>query len=208
MTSCPEPVRRFPHAAIIGGAIAVWVLALGVGTHQLLMFSSTPAVVSAGLERWPDSLVTSAPGAKPLLVMFLHPHCACSRASISELAVVMAAARGALDGRVYLLRISGAEEGWEQTDLLRSVRRVPGVEAIIDVDGLAARDLRATVSGETSLYAVDGRRVFHGGLTAARGHEGDNAGSRSVLAWLANPIQPPRTTPVYGCYLHESVAGS
>lgn len=207
MTSSPASVRRYPDAAIIGIAITAWVLALGVGAHQLMVFSSTPAVVSAGLERWPASLAASA-RRKPLLVMFLHPHCACSRASISELAGVMAAARGALDARVYVLRVSGAEEGWAQTDLVESVRRIPGVEAIADFDGLAARDLRATVSGETSLYAPDGRRVFHGGLTAARGHEGDNAGTRSVLAWLANPARSPRTTPVFGCYLHESEASS
>ena len=150
-----------------------WFFVLGLGFHKLMVFSSTPAIVTAGPERWPLSLAASAPRAKPLLVMFVHPQCACSRASISELANVLAEAHGRLDARVYILRIPGAEQGWEETDLLRSARRIPGVEVITDVGGVAARHLSATVSGEASLYAPDGRRVFHGGLTAARGHEGD-----------------------------------
>jgi hypothetical protein len=50
------------------------------------------------------------------------------------------------------------------------------------------------------LYNAAGALLFSGGITAARGHEGDNAGREMVLAHLA-ANDAGRRAPVFGCPL-------
>ena len=50
--------------------------------------------------------------------------------------------------------------------------------------------------------------TFSGGITAARGHQGDNDGRRSVLASLAGTATGLPMTPVFGCYIHPSTEGT
>jgi hypothetical protein len=198
----PNDARRLRIALMM--AASVWSLAVGYGLHSLLAYSYTPANTRPAVNEWPPALRESGPRSRPLLVMFVHPHCACSNASVSELAVLMAAVRGRVDARVYGVRVAGADAGWTDTELLHAAERIPGVTVSVDAEGAIARELGASVSGETLLYAADGRRAFRGGLTAARAHEGDNPGRHAVLELLAHPDLPARETPVFGCYLHGS----
>lgn len=139
-----------------------------------------------------------------MLVMFAHPKCPCSRASIQELAVLMARSNGALHARVYFYRPAGTEAGWERTDLWRSAASIPGVEVMVDVEGLTALSFHASVSGETQVYRSTGALAFSGGITAARGHQGDNEGRRAILEILTTP-STPRHTRVFGCYLRGPI---
>ena len=72
---------------------------------------------------------------------------------------------------------------------------------MIDGDGQEARLFHAVTSGQTVLYDSQGRLLFSGGITASRGHSGDNAG-RSAIVSLVNAEVPDRTeTLVFGCPL-------
>jgi hypothetical protein len=51
----------------------------------------------------------------------------------------------------------------------------------------------------------DGKLAYSGGLTGARGHEGDNDGERAVLALAGGRVPPRNQEPVYGCSLEEKV---
>ena len=52
------------------------------------------------------------------------------------------------------------------------------------------------------VYLPNGKRVFVGGVTASRGHEGDNAGSDLVLAALTEHDNKAKaSTPAFGCRL-------
>ena len=187
-------------------AMLLWFAAVGRGVHALLLYAYTPALTEPAAPTWPASLPSSAPRGLPLLVMFLHPHCACSRASIAELAVLMASAQTRLEARVYVVNVPGVAEDWVDTDLVRSAARIPGVTVSVDVDGRIARQLGASVSGETLMFSTSGLRVFRGGLTVARGHEGANPGRYAVLDLLDDIDSRRPETPVFGCYLRESDA--
>ena len=53
-------------------------------------------------------------------------------------------------------------------------------------------------SGHALLFDRDGRLLFRGGITPARGHEGDNFGASAIAARLAG--RPARAeAPVFGC---------
>ena len=113
-----------------------------------------------------------------------------------------------LQGKVaaYVLLVKPNESGpdWEDTNLRRSAEAIPGVKVIFDPDGMEARRFGAETSGHTLLFGVDGHLLFSGGITASRGHAGDNAGESAIVA-LVNHQTPARTqTLVFGCALAHS----
>jgi hypothetical protein len=135
----------------------------------------------------------------------MHPKCPCSRATTDELAKLMAHAQGRMVARVLMIRPDGVPEAWERTDLWRSAAAIPGVTVVADPQGTESRRFGAATSGQTLLYAADGRLLFAGGITGSRGHIGDNEGRSLVLALARAEIVPMQgerpQTPVYGCPL-------
>jgi hypothetical protein len=136
--------------------------------------------------------------------MFLHPQCQCSRATLGELALIMAHSRGRLDADVFFYMPEG-EAGWAQTNLWQMGRDIPGVRTLPDREGTVAQTFGAFTSGETLLYDPAGHLLFSGGITAFRGHSGDNAGRSAILALLkgrdGSRNTVPVVTPVFGCSL-------
>ena len=59
----------------------------------------------------------------------------------------------------------------------------------------------AETSGQTALYDATGNLLFSGGITSARGHEGDNDGRAAVVSLLTSDGAEERETPVFGCPL-------
>jgi hypothetical protein len=51
------------------------------------------------------------------------------------------------------------------------------------------------------LYDREGQLVYAGGITAARGKNGGNAGRSILLEWLADGQPTRATTQVFGCSL-------
>jgi hypothetical protein len=71
-----------------------------------------------------------------------------------------------------------------------------------DERGAQAHVFGALVSGQTMLYRATGSLWFSGGITAARGHEGDNPGRTALTSMLSGERTDTIRTPVFGCYLH------
>jgi hypothetical protein len=90
---------------------------------------------------------------------------------------------------------------WEKTDLWASAQAIPGVSVREDNEGLETKRFRAASSGQTALYSKDGKLLFSGGITSARGHEGDNAGRSAIVALLTDRETITAQTPVFGCAL-------
>jgi len=68
----------------------LWLALACAGMAALWLYSITAGKEGAPPDRWPaSSSLQRAPGASTL-VMFVHPRCPCSQASISELAVLLA----------------------------------------------------------------------------------------------------------------------
>ncbi|HEV8146822.1 MAG TPA: hypothetical protein VGP79_10590 [Bryobacteraceae bacterium] len=113
----------------------------------------------------------------------------------------MTHAPGNLSARVifYLPKSESAE--WAHTDLWRSAAAIPGVEVREDRDNEIATQFGAFTSGQTLLFDREGRLMFRGGITAFRGHSGDNAGRDTILALLEGPARALQATPVFGCSL-------
>jgi hypothetical protein len=183
-------------------AALLWLVITGVGMATLWAYARTPGPAANAGRTWPSGAF-ARDARKPTLVMFLHRHCGCSRASIGELARLMAHAQGR--ARVYVLisRPSETEPGSERTDLWHSAAEIPGVEVLSDEHDVQSTAFGAAVSGQTLLYDPQGHLIFSGGITAARAHSGDNAGRSAILALLTGGVPAVTTTPVFGCFLRS-----
>jgi hypothetical protein len=180
----------------------VWLLSVSAGLAALWVYARAPGVAAAPPERWPaDSGIAPAPD-RATLVMLVHPHCPCSRASIEELSRLMAHADGRVAVHILFLKPSDFPEGWEKTDLWRSAAAIPGTTIRSDPDGVEAARFHAATSGQVILYDAGGRLVFSGGITDARGHAGDSAGRAAIASLIRGAAAAP-STPVFGCALRD-----
>jgi hypothetical protein len=190
-------VLRIPLAA----AVLVWLVGVGGGMSALWQYKNTPGAPARAPSDWPAGSRLDRPAGKPTLVMLAHPHCPCTRASVRELAQIVARAPEPIATYVLFLKPAEMPDGWERTGLWSSAASIPGATVVTDVDGSEAAVFGASVSGQTLLYDETGRLVFRGGITGARGHEGDNAGRRRVAALLSGGEADLRESPVFGCAL-------
>jgi len=181
----------------------VWLMAIAAGRRVVLDHETRPGPAGLATPAWPAACrVARTPGTSTLL-LFAHPHCPCSRASLAELARIMARRPGGAAAVVLFLRPEGFAAGWERTDLWRAAEAIPGVTALADPGGVEARRFGARTSGQVALFGPDGRLAFRGGITGARGHAGDNDGADAVLAGLAGEAQGTAATPTFGCPLFD-----
>ena len=187
-----------------GVAVAVWIVAVVLGMTLLWRYKLSAGAPDSAPPRWPSASLVERSPVLPTLVMFVHPKCACSRASIAELSRLMTDVQSRASATVLFLRPGGLEEGWEKTDLWRRASEIPGVTVRLDADGAEAARFGAIVSGTTMLYGIDGALLFHGGITPSRGHEGDSAGRRRITSLVNVGRADLAQSPTYGCDLQSA----
>jgi hypothetical protein len=178
----------------------VWLGLAGVGLWVLWAYDNQPGTAATAPQRWPaDTRLTRTDG-RPTLVFLAHPRCSCTRASLTELAEVLA--RSTTKPRTYVvfIRPDGFEQNWEKTDLWRRAVALPGVTVARDDEGVEAARFGAATSGQTVLYDGAGNLIFSGGITGSRAHEGENAGELALIAAINNGAARGRSS-VFGCPL-------
>jgi hypothetical protein len=170
----------------------------------MLVYASTPAEKTEASGEWPAASSLARDPERPTLVMFLHPQCPCSRASLAELERLATQCRDRFSLRIVFVHPQGLPRDSEHSSLRSAAQRILGAVVSTDKDGVEAERYGVTTSGEALLYAADGRLLFQGGLTGARGHEGDNAGRDAVTARIESSGASGASlssTPVFGCAL-------
>jgi hypothetical protein len=138
--------------------------------------------------------------------MALHPLCTCSHATVSELARLLAGVTTRPTVYALFIDLSGRRDSAPRVrrmPLWERAAAIPGVIPIVDRNGAIAASFGAETSGDVIAYSASGRLLFHGGLTAARGHEGDSFGRQRLLAVLRGDDPDVRTSPVFGCPLND-----
>lgn len=177
--------------------VVVWGAAVGAALLALVGYSyksgrvgEPPSASEAGIE---------VSAGEYTLVLAMHPKCPCTRATVLELERLMRSCRDRIRCVVYVY--TPGEESWGGRDPFGIASRIPRVEVRLDPDGVVASRFGAFTSGSVVLYNGRGEVEFWGGITAGRGHAGDNLGSDSIRAIVLGNTPPRLTTPVYGCDL-------
>ncbi|MBS1983208.1 MAG: hypothetical protein JST16_03470 [Bdellovibrionales bacterium] len=185
-------------------ALTLWTAALLSGFAVLTKYSLSEGRAPSRHSDWPAAVPRDS-SAEFTLVMFLHPHCPCSRATVHEVDRIVARTHGRLRVLAYFVRPNHQTEAWVKSDIWEDAQRIPGLVSTIDEGGQMSIRFGAWTSGQTFLFDRHGNEIFQGGLTATRGHEGDSEGQRIVLTAINDhaSISHARTQ-VFGCALTTS----
>jgi len=185
-----------------------WLVAAGTGFALILNYQSIGGRTGTAPEHWPPGTQITPDSKRDTLIMFAHPQCPCTRASMEELNRLMARNRGLVAAHVMFFKPKTFSNDWAQSDLWHSAAAIPDVEVHTDTNGVQAQRFGAETSGYVLLYDVQGRLLFRGGITGGRGHAGDNAGESTISSLLAEAAAHYKQTPVYGCSLLNDTCSS
>jgi hypothetical protein len=194
----PHLQRKILLTALLG---SLWALSLGFGLRSLFHYESTAGSVGRSPQSWPRQSRIVPSSNQYTLVMLAHPYCPCTKASLNELAQILAQTGGKVRAYVLFLKPENSGSDWDDTSLRRTATGIPGVTVVTDFGGSEAGRFGAETSGHTLLFDPAGQRLFSGGITASRGHAGGNAGENAIVA-LVNGIHSDRESSlVFGCAL-------
>jgi len=174
-------------------------LAILFGWFQLARFSSTPGEQSAAPAILPaDGLGPALPIAShlPLLLVFIHPRCSCTAATLQELDRTLATVPRPLEVVLAVydsVPLRGQSSTHPGLQLHHPFRQVP------DANGQLARRFGAATSGEILLYSAKRQLLFQGGITPERAQTGDNAGIQALRTALASGHPAAAPSSVFGC---------
>jgi hypothetical protein len=178
--------------------IASWILLVSVGMAGLYDYETKPGAAAEPPDRWPSDSGLVRATARHTLVMVVHPRCSCSRASLSVLERLASDLKGRVTTHLVFVRPAGTPEGFERSDLWTRALAL-GARVTVDPSGIEARRFGAQTSGHVALFSPTGRRLFFGGLTSSRGHEGSSIGHDRILAAVLDGNENRQQAAVFGC---------
>ena len=181
--------------------MVIWLGLLAAGFKVQMDYERAPGAKGEVEARWPAGSGLEGPSGGSLWVLFLHPRCPCSRASLQELKLLLAEARRPTRAVVVFTLPREAGDAWSEGELWREARAWAGARVVADRDGSEARRFGARTSGQALLYDASGRLRFEGGLTPGRGSAADASGRRAAAARWSESAGPAERAPVFGCAL-------
>lgn len=187
--------------AVILTAALIWAATIAAAFEAIRRFETTPGQAASSRPLWPVGTSVPRQNGEWSLVMLVHPHCSCSRASVQELQAIVEKSPS-VQPYVVVYRPSEFKEGWERGAVLDAASRVRRARVILDRDGVEAKRFGGFTSGQTLLYDRDGRLRFSGGVTSLRGHAGINSGRVDVIK-IATSEAGSGTHPVFGCAIDK-----
>jgi hypothetical protein len=193
-----------PKTLVVSLGVFLWAGAIIAGFSYLNTYQSTPGKSQVALSDWPaqsELALDSKSGASGNFraLMFVHPQCPCSSASLSELGVLLARAPQ-LQAHVVFTHPDGASNSWiSDSTLYKKAKSIPGLKVLVDKNGKEAKLFGVETSGHLCVFDPQNRLVFDGGVTGRRGHEGDNAGLDSVVRLVHGRESALKKTNVFGC---------
>lgn len=185
--------------------VLLWAVLVFFGYASMVFYSTATAKCLVTVGQFPPvSAISKSSGLT--LIVFLHPQCPCSMATVSELKGLLAQRNSACNLRVYAVvsKPSGCSQAFVRGAVLDSLAQVKNVQVLIDDDDVESQRFGAKASGHTLLFDSAGKCLFSGGMTAARGEVGANAGVDALRQYIAGGRDLLNKTPVFGCSLESS----
>ena len=172
--------------------------------YGLLTYSYTPGNDDNFPTQWPEDVQLEFNRNTYTLLMAVHPKCNCSSASLSELSKLTSRFPKKLQANILFVTSKNAGLDWVRSKNWQTAEMIPGAQVIQDINGRISRSFNLQTSGATLLYNQQGNLVFSGGITSARGHEGDNAGSQAISEIVSGNTSPINRTGIFGCHLFSN----
>lgn len=185
---------------IIGTTLWLGLVAVGMG--KLNAYANTPGERASASATFPLLSQVQTENGKSTLILFVHPKCACSVATVAELDRLFPKISSQAIVNVIFLKPEEFSDQDVRGDLWDRAKLISGAVLKIDSGNRESDLYGAKTSGQTFLYDSAGYLVFEGGLTSSRGHTGDSKGQQDILHYFENPINwTLATSSVFGCGL-------
>jgi hypothetical protein len=178
----------------------IWLLAISAGMGLLWRHSVTPGEAAQAPPDWPANSALRLAAGKYSLLMWCHPHCPCTRASLAELARLKALCGERLAVTIVFEKPEGYSSEWVRGENWRLASATPGCDVQVE-GGSEATRFGVRTSGQTLIFDQDGRLRFSGGLTLGRGHLGENPGFEAASRLVLSGRESRHEGPAFGCAL-------
>ncbi|GAA4426521.1 hypothetical protein GCM10023155_14820 [Bremerella cremea] len=210
-TGSPSPTAEVSKKFGYGGVnefitpliVLVWGCLIAVGFIALLFYHNTPGTRSDSNPVWQVNRLIELDPSRANLLVFIHPQCPCSTATMGELARIQAACGSNV--LTHLILYQPDNEKWSTASMMAQAIEIPNLHILADPKGNLAKQFGAETSGHAMLFAPDGHRIFSGGITAGRGCEGDNPGRQAVISYVNQHQVFCDKASVYGCPIVEGL---
>lgn len=181
-------IRYFISVGLLMGAALIFA--------TLISHTYEPASTNSDATEWPLRSQIKVDNSRPILIVFAHPHCPCFAATISGLTTL---SDNFSDLQIFVVFTTPnpAPKDWHLGSNWHQVRDA-GLASMVDTGCFETHLFKANASGELMLYK-DGQRLFHGGITAGRGHSGPSAGMFELIRVMSDFKTSENTYPVFGC---------
>jgi len=187
--------------------LALWVGPAAAGLGLWSGYAARPGYGPSAPVQWPTGAALERALDRPTLVVFAHPCCPCTRASLENLDRLLTAFDGPIQTDLLLWTPAGMThedaEAFADGSVLHRASDMPGVSTRLDRGGVLAEHFGALTSGTALLFGADGALRYAGGLTFARGHAGDGVATAQLLSAMAQAPAQVVHTAVFGCSLLE-----
>ncbi|MBL8748379.1 MAG: hypothetical protein JNK78_04415 [Planctomycetes bacterium] len=202
-TTVPDDsrVRGGRRQGLLRALLAAWGVAVVGTTTAVWCYKSTPGPAGHAPDHWPAESRIARSTTRNSLLVFLHPKCPCSSATLDEVRRVAGAAEAPATTVVFVIP-EGVDETWCDGALFGCAIGIPGVGVFEDRGGREAALFGARTSGHAVAYAPGGSLLFCGGLTTARGHVGASAAALGAILRDGEGARPI-VAPVFGCSLED-----
>jgi hypothetical protein len=185
----------------VAGLLGAWGLAVTIGMLLMGAHAASPGDAGSVPARWPAGGAVRLDGRRPTLLIFLHPRCPCSRASLDELAIILDRCGDRVSAHAVVFRPRPEREHWPPSPIDAALAEIPGPAVHPDRGGDEARRFGVATSGHVLLYDTRGDLVFSGGITPGRGERGDSVGRAALLGRITGERRESPEPPVFGCSL-------
>jgi hypothetical protein len=204
MPELPPPTRTSERLSWpLAAALVVWIAIAVAGWYGISAygFNGDPQATAHIVPYWPTDSTIARMTDRPTLVLFLHPKCPCSRATVGELErlPVLAPSDALPDICVVAAAPRSTGDLWWSSPFLARAARLPNTRLVRDPGGVETELFGARVSGTVLLFDPAGKRLYAGGVTMARGHAGDNVGLQAVTELLVDHHADVAPIPPLGC---------
>jgi hypothetical protein len=176
-------------------ALLTWGCALVGGFGLLIRYEATAS--QTGSPQAAESTVFRD-GNVFSVVIGLHPHCPCSRATVAELLKIYSHVPEKTKITALVFKPKTEADSWIECVSLSTLQKM-NATIVVDTDGERATSLGLNTSGQIQIYSPQGKLLYNGGITGARGHAGDNIGEGKALALLRGEIKFAESAPTFGC---------
>jgi hypothetical protein len=171
----------------------IWLAMTICTMGSFWVYESTPGTASAIAAVAPQDSSIRLANDRQTLVVFVHPKCVCTNATLLELSRILQQIDLTAQPKcIFVLRQPAeSRSAWMNTPIEQLCRAIPEATVLHDFDGVEARRFGVTTSGTCILYTSNGQRIFCGGITASRGHQGPACGQDLLLQRMTASAADP-----------------